>query len=280
MLVNLWGADPARIAIRRASRIVASRLGPGGFGLVRTSGILPRSRRGLAVVCRRGYMRQVAPFENPGEDAIRGLLERVRRIAVVGLSPKPYRDSHRVARYLLERGYEILPVYPREEEILGQRVYRRVQDIEAPVDLVDVFRRSEGLPAVIDDVLAARAGRAVAAARLHRRAGRPARPGRGRDGRDGPLCDGRPRATPRAAVAARLALSRGDCQRRRTTATRQLVSFQVTLRGIRAQGAPQVLKPQVERGQVVVGHQPSACTLRACSRVETLREGGIPCLRL
>ena len=103
-------------------------------------------------------MRQVAPFENPGEDAIRGLLERVRRIAVVGLSPKPYRDSHRVARYLLERGYEIVPVYPREEEILGQRVYRRVQDIEAAVDLVDVFRRSEGLPAVIDDVLAARAG--------------------------------------------------------------------------------------------------------------------------
>lgn len=98
------------------------------------------------------------PFENPHEDAIRGLLERVRRIAVVGLSPKPYRDSHRVARYLLERGYEIVPVYPREDEILGQRVYRRVQDIEAPVDLVDVFRRSEGLPAVIDDVLAARAG--------------------------------------------------------------------------------------------------------------------------
>jgi predicted CoA-binding protein len=100
----------------------------------------------------------VASFSNPDEDEIRGLLERVRRIAVVGLSPKPYRDSHRVARYLLERGYEIVPVYPREEEIFGQRVFRRVQDIQAPVDLVDVFRRSEGLPAVIDDVLAARAG--------------------------------------------------------------------------------------------------------------------------
>ena len=100
----------------------------------------------------------VAGFVNPEDDELRGLLERVRRIAIVGLSPKPYRDSHRVARYLLERGYEILPVYPREEQILGQRVYRRVQDIEAPVDLVDVFRRSEGLPDVIDDVLAARAG--------------------------------------------------------------------------------------------------------------------------
>jgi predicted CoA-binding protein len=98
------------------------------------------------------------PFRNPDDDAVRGLLERVRRIAVVGLSPKPHRDSHRVARYLLERGYEIVPVYPREDEILGQKVYRRVQDVPGTVDLVDVFRRSEELPEVIDDVLAARAG--------------------------------------------------------------------------------------------------------------------------
>jgi predicted CoA-binding protein len=100
----------------------------------------------------------VAGHANPDDEELRALLERVRRIAVVGLSPKPHRDSHRVARYLLERGYEIVPVYPREEEILGQRVFRRVQDIEPPVDLVDVFRRSDQLPAVIDDALAARAG--------------------------------------------------------------------------------------------------------------------------
>jgi predicted CoA-binding protein len=98
------------------------------------------------------------PFDNPDDDDVRRLLERVRRIAMVGLSPKPHRDSHRVARYLLERGYEIVPVYPREDEILGQKVYRRVQDVPGPVDLVDVFRRSEELPNVIDDALAARAG--------------------------------------------------------------------------------------------------------------------------
>ena len=63
-----------------------------------------------------------------------------------------------MARYLLEHGYEIVPVYPREEEILGQKVYRRVQDVPGPVDLVDVFRRSEGLPEVVDDAVAARAG--------------------------------------------------------------------------------------------------------------------------
>ncbi len=97
-------------------------------------------------------------FRNPDDATVRALLERVHRIAVVGLSPKAYRDSHRVARYLLEHGYDVVPVYPREEEILGQKVYRRVQDVPGPVDLVDVFRRSESLPGVIDDVLAARAG--------------------------------------------------------------------------------------------------------------------------
>jgi len=98
------------------------------------------------------------PFRNPDDETVRRLLERARRIAVVGLSPKPHRDSHRVARYLLERGYEIVPVYPREDEILGQRVYRSVRDVPGTVDLVDVFRRSEELPEVVDDVLAARAG--------------------------------------------------------------------------------------------------------------------------
>ncbi len=96
-------------------------------------------------------------FSNPAEPEIRALLERVRRIALVGLSPKPHRDSNRVARYLLERGYGVIPVYPREEQILGQRVYRRVQEIPGGVDLVDVFRRSSKLGAVTEDAFASRA---------------------------------------------------------------------------------------------------------------------------
>lgn len=95
--------------------------------------------------------------QNPDEASIRQLLESVRRIAVVGLSPKPHRDSHRIARYLQERGYEVIPIYPREDEILGQKVYRRVQDVPGGVDLVDVFRRSEELLPVADDALAAKA---------------------------------------------------------------------------------------------------------------------------
>jgi hypothetical protein len=95
------------------------------------------------------------PHRNPDEAAIRALLERVRRIAVVGLSPKPDRDSNRIARYLLESGYEVVPVYPRGEEILGRKAYRSVQEIPGGVELVDVFRRGEDLPAVVEDGLGA-----------------------------------------------------------------------------------------------------------------------------
>jgi hypothetical protein len=94
-------------------------------------------------------------FSNPDEATIRALLESTRRIAVVGLSPKPHRDSNRVARYLIDRGYDVVPVYPREDEILGREVYRSVQEIPGGVELVDVFRRSETLPQVFDDVRAA-----------------------------------------------------------------------------------------------------------------------------
>ena len=98
---------------------------------------------------------RMAHHRNPDAAKVRELLAGARRIAVVGLSPKPHRDSNRVARYMLERGYEIVPVYPREERILDQPVYRRVQDIPGGVDLVDVFRRSEELHKVFDDGLAA-----------------------------------------------------------------------------------------------------------------------------
>lgn len=96
-------------------------------------------------------------FSSPPHETIRALLESARRIVVVGLSPKPHRDSNRIGRYLLERGYEVVPVYPREDAILGEKVYRRVQDVPGPIDLVNVFRRSEELGAVTDDALAAQA---------------------------------------------------------------------------------------------------------------------------
>ena len=97
------------------------------------------------------------PFSNPDDAAVCRLLETARRIAVVGLSPKPHRDSNRIGRYLLDRGYDVIPVYPREESILGQKVYRRLQEVPGRVDVVDVFRRNEELAGVVDDALASRA---------------------------------------------------------------------------------------------------------------------------
>ena len=96
-------------------------------------------------------------FQNPDDATVYRLLETAGRIAIVGLSPKPHRDSNRIGRYLLERGYEVVPVYPREETILGQKAYRRLQDVPGRVDLVDVFRRSDELAGVVEDALSARA---------------------------------------------------------------------------------------------------------------------------
>ena len=68
---------------------------------------------------------------------------RMKNIAVVGISPKEDRPSYDVAKYLKENGYNIIPVRPAVKEILGEKCYRSLEDIDRPVDVVDVFRRSE-----------------------------------------------------------------------------------------------------------------------------------------
>ena len=80
------------------------------------------------------------------QDRIGGILQSCRSIAVVGLSPRPERDSHRVASYLQEAGYRIIPVNPRVSEVLGERAYASLDEIPGDVDLVDVFRRPEEIP--------------------------------------------------------------------------------------------------------------------------------------
>jgi hypothetical protein len=81
------------------------------------------------------------------------ILSSSRTVAVVGLSPDPERDSHRVARYLAEAGYRIVPVNPRLAEVLGERSYASVDQIPGEVDLVVVFRRSEDVPEVAEAAL-------------------------------------------------------------------------------------------------------------------------------
>jgi predicted CoA-binding protein len=94
------------------------------------------------------------------ETNISKVLERSRTIAVVGCSPKPDRDSYRVAAYLQEAGYRVIPVNPVAEEILGEKVYPDLASIppEIAIDIVDVFRRPEHIPAVVDAVLDRGAG--------------------------------------------------------------------------------------------------------------------------
>jgi len=71
---------------------------------------------------------------------IKAMLEQARTIAVVGLSPKAARDSNMVARYLKTQGYRIIPVRPAQKEILGEKTYASLDDIEGSVDIVNVFR--------------------------------------------------------------------------------------------------------------------------------------------
>jgi predicted CoA-binding protein len=90
---------------------------------------------------------------NPPEDVRRGIIARARTIAIVGLSDKPTRDSNEAGRYLQGQGYRIVPVNPLVTEVLGERSYPSVAAIPAgvPVDVVDIYRRPEEVPAIMDD---------------------------------------------------------------------------------------------------------------------------------
>jgi hypothetical protein len=78
------------------------------------------------------------------------ILKSSKTIVVVGLSPKEHRASNQVAKYMQENGYKIIPVYPREEEILGEKVYRSLDEIDFEVDIVDVFRKGEDTPPIVE----------------------------------------------------------------------------------------------------------------------------------
>jgi hypothetical protein len=89
------------------------------------------------------------PAYNPPSDEIRKILEH-KVVAIVGLSSNPERDSHKVASYLIEHGYTVVPVNPRESEILGQKSYPDLASIPFDVDIVDIFRKVEFIPPIVD----------------------------------------------------------------------------------------------------------------------------------
>jgi len=87
-------------------------------------------------------------------DDVQRILETTKTIAVVGLSDKPDRDSYQVAAYLQQQGYRIIPVNPRAKEVLGEKAYASLRDVPEPVEVVQIFRRSEEVLPIVEDAIA------------------------------------------------------------------------------------------------------------------------------
>lgn len=96
-------------------------------------------------------------FQNPSPSEIRDLLQRVKTIAVVGLSPKPDRPSYGVSQAMQRFGYRIVPVRPAVDQVLGEKAYPTLADVPFPVDLVDVFRAADHIPALVEECIAIQA---------------------------------------------------------------------------------------------------------------------------
>ena len=86
-------------------------------------------------------------------DAVAEILQTAKVIAVVGLSSRKFRPSYGVAEYLQRAGYQIIPVNPNETEVLSEKCYPRLEDVPVPVDIVDIFRRSEFVPEIVESAI-------------------------------------------------------------------------------------------------------------------------------
>ena len=94
-------------------------------------------------------------FQNPPDATIKEVLSTPQAIAVVGCSPNPERDSHRIAKLLQAKGHRVIPVNPGQREILGELCYDSLRDIPEQVDMVDIFRRSEQVAPIVDEAIEA-----------------------------------------------------------------------------------------------------------------------------
>ena len=92
-------------------------------------------------------------WHNPDFEEIKRILGEIKTIAVVGLAAKPERASNEVAQYLIDNGFDIIPVNPVEQEILGRKSYPDLKSIDRPVDLVDIFRKAEAVPPIVDEAI-------------------------------------------------------------------------------------------------------------------------------
>ena len=92
------------------------------------------------------------PTENSSDEEIKKLLKESKNIAVLGLSPDPSKASHRVSAYMQEQGYKIFPVYPKEDTILGEKVYRTLDEIPEKIDIVNMFRKASVATSVVENM--------------------------------------------------------------------------------------------------------------------------------
>jgi predicted CoA-binding protein len=104
-------------------------------------------------------MEQHQEPSNPADEVVARILADMRRVAVVGLSARPDRASYGVTRFLVGRGLEVVGVNPAlNEAVLGLKIYAELSEVPGPVDVVDVFRRNDMVPEIIDQAIAAGAG--------------------------------------------------------------------------------------------------------------------------
>ena len=98
-------------------------------------------------------------FRNPTDERMREILAQMKRVAVVGISPKEDRPSHGIAKFLLGRGVEVVGIDPVQRgPIMGIEVFPTLADVPGKVDIVDIFRRSDAVPPIVDEAIARRDG--------------------------------------------------------------------------------------------------------------------------
>jgi len=90
------------------------------------------------------------PRVNSNEEQIKEYLTKYKNIAIIGASPNPEKDSHKVTKYMIEKGYNVFPIYPKGEEFLGRKYYRSLKDIDENIDIVVVFRKPEAVDKIAD----------------------------------------------------------------------------------------------------------------------------------
>jgi hypothetical protein len=94
------------------------------------------------------------PLSNATSEELRRILRTYKTVAVVGLSDRPDRDSHRVAAYLQQHGYRIVPVNPNVATVLGEPAYPGLRAVPVPVEVVDIFRKPDAVPEIVEDAIA------------------------------------------------------------------------------------------------------------------------------